>query len=245
MVETARRLHIPLMAGSSLPVTWRRPAIDTPLDGRLTELVGVSYHTLDTYGFHGLEMLQCLAERRRGGETGVAAVRCVEGPEVWRLAGRGYDRRLLDAALKSCEQTRYKGRIEDAVKEPVLFQIEYRDGLKASLFTLNYALGEWAAAWREDGRSEPRATVFWTQEERPLAHFTLQLHGIEGMLHTGRPAWPVERTLVTTGVLDALLESKFKKGVRVETPHLAVAYRPSFAWRAPPPPPPGRPLSGP
>jgi hypothetical protein len=244
--DTARSLHVPLMAGSSLPGTWRKPPLDTPAGGRLEDITAISYHTLDAYGFHALEMVQCLAERRRGGETGVAAVRCVTGPEVWKLGARGgYDRRLLDAALARQEQKRYKGRIEDAVREPVLFQIEYRDGLKAHVFTLNYAVGEWAAAWRETGQKDPRATLFWTQEERPFGHFTFLVQGIDKLMRTGRAPWPVERTLLTTGLLDALLASKAKQGRRIATPELAIAYRPTQAWKAPPPPPPGRPLNEP
>ncbi|HEV3259143.1 MAG TPA: hypothetical protein VG013_19880 [Gemmataceae bacterium] len=245
MHDTARELRIPLMAGSSIPLTWRKPPLDTPAGGSISDLTAISYHTLDAYGFHALEMVQCLAERRRGGETGVAAVRCVVGPEVWRLGTKGgYDRRLLDTALARREQKgRFQGRIEDAAKEPVLFLVEYRDGLKAAVFTLNNAVGEWAAAWREKGRAAPRATLFWTQEQRPFGHFSFLVKGIERMMLTGKPTWPVQRTLLTTGLLDALLTSKHNKGERVPTPHLAIAYKPAYSWKAPPPPPPGRPLN--
>jgi hypothetical protein len=62
------------------------------------------------------------------------------------------------------------------------------------------------------------------------------------MIHTSQPTWPVERTLLTTGMLDALLTSKLRGGARLETPHLAIAYRPTFQWQPLPDPPPGRPL---
>jgi hypothetical protein len=39
----------------------------------------------------------------------------------------------------------------------------------------------------------------------------------------------VERTLLTTGVLDALMTSKAEKNRRVETPHLAIRYQ-SVDW---------------
>jgi hypothetical protein len=191
-------------------------------------------------------MLQCLCERRRAGEVGVAAVECIEGPAVWqaRDAGR-FDGGLFDAAMARREHTnRFKGRIEDAVKNPILFLIEYRDGFRAAILTLNYANDEWAIAWREEGRPEPRSTLFWTQEERPLGHFTFLVQGIEQMIQTGEPAWPVERTLLTTGTLDALLVSKLRGGAKIDTPHLAIAYKPTFTWREPPPPPPGRPIAG-
>src|SRR3954466_11253876 len=43
MVETSRRLRFPMLAGSSLPVTWRLPSIDLPLGCRIEEalMVGV------------------------------------------------------------------------------------------------------------------------------------------------------------------------------------------------------------
>ena len=61
--DTAKELKIPLMAGSSLPVLWRYPPVDVKRGAKLKEIVAVSYHTLDAYGFHALEMVQCLAER--------------------------------------------------------------------------------------------------------------------------------------------------------------------------------------
>ncbi len=239
MVDAAHARRIPLMAGSSVPLTWRKPAADVRKGAKLEEITAVSYHTLYGYGFHALEMVQSLAERRRGGETGIRAVRCLEGAEVWR--SRGFDRRLLEAALSRLSRPVMQS-IESAVPRPVLFQMEYNDGMQANVFTLNTAVGEWAAAWREAGTPEPKSTLFWTQEARPLGHFSFLLRGIEKMVHTGKPAWPVERTLLTTGALDALLTSRQRGGIRIETPHLNISYRPTWEWRDPGPVPTGRPL---
>jgi hypothetical protein len=247
MYDTAQRLRVPLLAGSSLPVLWRKPPLDVTKEAKLTEMVAVSYHTLDGYGFHALEMVQCLVERRAGGETGLAAVQCLEGPAAWEAGKQGrFDRTLLDAALaRTGSKHRLQGRIEDVVKTPIAFFLEYADGFKASVLTLNYAVGEWAVAWREQGKPEVASTLFWTQEARPFGHFTFLVQGIEQMMHSGKPTWPVERTLLTTGALDALLTSKLQGGKRIETPHLRIKYLPTYAWREPPPPPPGRPLDGP
>ena len=45
------------------------------------------------------------------------------------------------------------------------------------------------------------------------------------MFLTGKPQYPVERTLLISGALEALLESRYRGHVRIETPHLDVRYR--------------------
>lgn len=243
--DEARELKIPLMAGSSVPGTWRRPAADVTRDAKLEEIVVLSFGSTDHYGFHALECLQALAEQREGGETGVRAVRCLSGDAVWKAQReRRFDPDLLEAALGRLSHPSAPGRpLPEVVKEPLLWEIEYRDGLRASVLELNGAVAEWAGAWRyRDGR-RIESTLFWTQEARPAGHFTLLLHGIEKLMLTGQPSWNVERTLVSTGLLDALLRSRAEGGIRLETPHLDVAYRSNWRWQEPPPPPPSRPWS--
>src|SRR4051812_10925881 len=74
MVETARKLNVPFLAGSSLPVTWRLPAVDLPYGAEVEEALCLAHGGVDSYDFHALEAIQCVVERRKGGETGVAAV---------------------------------------------------------------------------------------------------------------------------------------------------------------------------
>lgn len=246
--DTARRMKIPLMAGSSIPVTWRYPAVDVRRSARLKEIVAVSYHRLDAYGFHALEGVQALAERRAGGETGVASVQCLTGDAVWE-AGKngGWSRELLDAALSRLKDRplRPGKRVEELARQPVLFIIDYADGLRANVLTLDGAVAEWAAAWRYADDARVESTVFWTQEWRPFYHFSHLLRHVNRMMQTGNPVWPVERTLLTSGVLDALLISKKGDGRRLDTPHLReVRYTSGWNWQQPPPPPPNRPIHG-
>jgi hypothetical protein len=248
----ARRLNVPLMAGSSLPTLWRFPEADVKRGRPLKEIVATSYHRLDAYGFHALEMVQCLAERRKQGdswgECGIRQVRCLSGDAVWRARDEGLvDRTLLDEAL-----SRLKVRplpvsksIDELAKDPVLFVLDYEDGLRASILTANGAFGEWTVAWRYADDDTTGATCFWTQEARPYMHFTYLLKGVEQMIHSGRPAWPAERTLLTSGALDALLVSHRRGGEAIATPHLKVAYKSDWSWQMPPPPPSGRPSHGP
>ncbi len=250
--QSARRLKVPLMAGSSLPTLWRYPPVDVERGAKLEEIVAVSYHTLDAYGFHGLEMIQCLAERRHGGETGVRRVQCLTGDAVWEAGEQKlYDAQLLTEAMARLKRPPPATRsLKELVKQPVLFRIEYADGLRANMLTLNGAVGEWSVAWRyaeAAGAATPQrmqSTLFYTQEARPFMHFSYLVNGIEQMMLTGKPAWPVERTLLTSGLLDALLISKQQGGVWLDTPHLNFAYASEFNWQRPPEPPPDRPING-
>src|SRR5882672_6562503 len=51
MVDTARAMNFPLLAGSSLPVTWRMPAIDLPYGAEVEEIMGVAFGAVDIYDF--------------------------------------------------------------------------------------------------------------------------------------------------------------------------------------------------
>src|SRR5262245_5344618 len=243
--DSAREMKIPIMAGSSVPGTWRRPAADVARGARLAEIVALTFHTTDAYGFHALEAVQALAEQRHGGETGIRSVQCLGGDAVWRAQEeRLFDPELFQAAWARLPAHHNGDRtLREAVPKPKLMIVEYTDGLRAFLLELNGAVGEWSAAWRYREDRLVESAQLWTQEARPAAHFTLLLHGIERMMLTGKPAWNVERTLLTSGALDALLQSYARGGERIETPYLGLGYQPTWRWQDPPPPPPGRPWS--
>ena len=239
----AKKRDMPLMAGSSLPSAWRRPPVDMPRGAKLKEIHIVSYHRIDIYGFHALEGLQALIERRAGGETGVAAVQTLAGDEVWKAAERGvYDRKLLDEALSAMiEWPLPPGkRPEELAKKPLLCVIDYRDGLRACLFTLDGATADWTVAWR-DAADKVTKTCFVLQDGRPYSHFAILFNAIEQFLHTGRAPWPVERTLLTSGIVDECLQSLADGSKRRETPNLAIEYQSQWNWIQPTQPAPERP----
>lgn len=243
----ARRLGIPLMAGSTLPITWRLPSADVERGARLREIGVLSYGRLDSYGFHAIEILQTLAERRAGGESGVRRVRSLSGDSVWDALQDGtVDAELYEQVLNRPEgrQLRRNKPLREQVKVPVLFLVEYRDGLKGSVLALKEVYPDWTAGWRyEDKRLE--GAVFWTQEARPFAHFEHLTRAIEGFFRTRKSPWPVDRTFMTTGLLDALLVSKRDGGGWLDTPQLGFAYAMSCDWSPLPEPPTGRPIHGP
>lgn len=242
----AQRLKIPLMAGSSLPTTWRHPEIDIHHDQPLQEIVAVGYGPLDAYGFHALEMTQCLAEQRLGGETGVRSVRCLRGEAIWQAAEeKVFDRELLTAAVARFEEKPLPpdAKIETIASKSTLYVVDYIDGLRASVLMASGSAKDFTVAWRyADGTRH--STCFWLQDGRPFMHFAYLLKGIEQMIHTGQPTWPAERTLLTSGLLDAALQSHHRAGATIETPYLNIAYRSNWNWQTPPPPPPTRPTTG-
>lgn len=224
MYDRARKLRVPFMAGSSIPVTIREPRLQYPVGTRLQGALALGYGPLDAYGFHTLEVLQCMAERRN--ESGVAAVRMLNGPAVWEWHDSpegAWSRPLLDAAIARCP-SRTQLAAKDA-QDPVAIIVQYRDGLPGVAYLLNGVVSDWAFAGRSGGKVE--STCFGlTSKARPLPHFDGLVSCIEDFFITGQPAHPVERTLLTTGVLAAGFESKRRKGARVETPELAIAYPP-------------------
>jgi hypothetical protein len=226
---------VPFMAGSSIPVTWRRPPLRLPRNSDLVEAVQVGFGPVEGYGFHSLEGLQCLAERRRGGETGVRSVQCLSGEEMWRALDKGvWSRQLLEAAMARVpvHATGDVRKMTAKMAEAGVFLIDYRDGFKAAVAMLNGWVydgqgGGFTCAVRVRGQDKPLSTQFYTQEPDPFGHFIYLVKAIDAMVQTGHAVYPVERTLLTTGILDAIMTSRAEKYRRVETPQLAIRYQPT------------------
>lgn len=229
MVATSRELKVPLMAGSSLPVTWRRPEIEPTLDTPFREglsIFGFDPDRVEIYLFHALEVLQCMWERRRGGETGVARVRCLKGDDVWKAGDDGlWSWKLLEAALARCPSSNV-GKVRDNVREPLALLIEYRDGTRATVLNLMEQVSELAFAATVEGRKEPTATCFVLPPPPGAKFFDPLTWHIERFFATGKPPYPIERTLLTTTLCDLALQSAHAGGKSIESPALDVRYTP-------------------
>ncbi len=227
MVDLAAKMKIPLMAGSSVPVAWRHPALALPLGCEIEGALAIGHGGYESYGFHAIEALQCMVERRAGGETGVAAIRVLQGDEIQQARDRGeWSEELFAAALRTMPGT-LAPDLKRLAKSAAFYQLEYRDGLKATVAMANGIASQFGFAARLRGQREPMATWFELQEERPFGHFGHLTRAIDHMIHSGQPAYPVERTLLTTGVLDAVMHSLAADGKRRETPELDVRYKPA------------------
>lgn len=229
MYDTARELRIPFMAGSSVPVMWRNPSATIPIGSEITEAIALGYGGLEAYGFHSLEGMQCLMERRSGGESGVKSVQSVTGDGIWQAEREGRWSRALFDTLVEHSPTPYSGKVlrpKEMAKDAVFYLIEYRDGTKATISMGTGFSHDFTCAVSIRGRERPFAVTFLAEEEAPFRHFEHLLHAVEQMIHSGKPAYPVERTLLTTGILDAALHSLAEKNRRLETPQLDVVYQP-------------------
>lgn len=225
MYDQSRELGFPMMAGSSVPVTFRRPELDFPLDTEFEDALAIRGGWVADGGiFHALELLQCFVERRKGGETGVRSVQQLEGDAVWKAAEEGrWSRELLTAALERGRRVR-AGRPEDLVPKPVGCFLEYNDGFKATALMLGGMVDEGLVAFRVRGEPEIQSGLCFSPIENSN-NFSPLVHAIAGMYIRGETPYPVERTLLTTGALSFLMESRFQGHKTIETPMLDISYR--------------------
>lgn len=237
MVDASERMGFPMLAGSSLPVTWRLPDVEIPLGAKVEEAVMVGEGGSDPMDFHALEGMQCMVERRKGGETGVKAVELLQGDEVWKAneAGR-WSKRLLEAALSRSDTpmglTVKDGRTQNLlapgvlpglVKNPVAYCIEYRDGLRATMLMLDGAIQDFNFAASVEGKGV-MSTQFFLSPNPNVTYSACLVSKIEQMFMTGRAPYSVRRTLLTSGMLESCLTSKVERR-RLETPQLDVSYQ--------------------
>jgi hypothetical protein len=241
MVDTAQQLNFPLMAGSSLPVTWRMPSIDMPFGASVEEVMCVAIGGVDSYDFHALEVIQCMAERRQGGETGVVALQALRGESVFQAmdAGSwvngGWDNKLWEACLcrsQTLAQSpnashRYptSQQIREWVQDPVVYRFEYADGLKATMLLMNGLVGDFTFAARLRGQVDPLSTLFYLPPNPNVVYSAALMSKVEQMFQTGKATYPVERTLLTTGLVEAGMKSLADRQHRILTPHLNVCYQ--------------------
>ena len=250
MYDISQSMEFAFMAGSSLPVTWRTPSIEMPLGTPVAEAVCVGYGGVDSYDFHALETLQCMVERRKGDETGVKWLQAYRGDAFWDAHHTQlWSRELFESALcRSHTLTPARAgfnntfptldEMKQIVPEPIAYHYEHGDGLKSTMILMNGLVQDFNfAAYIGDDNA-----VLSTQMYLPmpparttLANFFSPLvNNIEQMFVTGKATYPVERTLLTTGLVAAGVESLFADGARQETPHLDIAYQAteeSTFWR--------------
>lgn len=229
MVATAKKMGFGLMAGSSLPVTWRVPQVELPRESPIEEAVvcfGYDRSYAEIYLFHALECLQCMLERRVGGETGIKSVVCLQGDAVWKACNNGQINFALVGEAIGRSPSANVGAIQLNVLNPLAILIQYADGTRGAVLNLIEAVSDFCFAGRLNGQNEP-VSFYFDLPPPPGARFfdPLTWH-IEQFFHTGIPPYPVERTLLTSTVLDLALHSLKDGGRVISSPALAIRYQP-------------------
>ena len=225
MYDTARELGIPLMAGSSVPLAQRRPPFELPKDALIEEAVSIHGGGLESYDFHGLELLASIVEARKGGESGVTSVEFLEGEALWQAGEEGRWSMALAKAAMAAELGRDPGPLREIPARSHGIVLTYRDGLKASMLCFGGNGTRWNFSCRLAGDSGIMATNFHTGPWGNRNLFPAFSHAIQDHCIHERSPYPVERTLLTTGILEAALRSR-KAQALLQTPYLEFAYSP-------------------
>ncbi len=242
MYGTAVKHGIPLMAGSSVPLAQRRPAIEMPAEAEIEEAVSIHGGGLESYDFHALEVLQSLVEFRKGGETGISRIELVTGEALHRARAQGrWSKQLVEAAmaaehdLDELRQTRPRNELLPQTPDDLpdrksdiahALLITYKDGLRATVLKVGSSTNRWNFACKLRGQERPLATSFYNGPWGNRCLFKALAHAIQHLFITGQPPYSVERTLLASGALDAAMYSHQQGGKPIDTPHLEFAYQP-------------------
>lgn len=222
MFEALRERRLPFLGGSTIPLTEPSPAYDPALLRESREWLAISYSaSIEAYGYHGLELMQSLAEKRLGGESGVSAVWAVQGDAVWTAMDEGrWPEDLMHEALRLHPGVP-DGHPRTWDPNPVLFAVEYVDGSRGYCLQFLRGVSRWGYAFRS--LSGTTAAICLSGEQRPFSHFERMTKLIENLVYTGQSPVPVERVYVSTGLIGYGMQALHTRG-RVETPLLHVQY---------------------
>ncbi len=243
MVDVSRELNFAFCAGSSLPVTWRMPAIEMPFGQEVEELMSVAIGGIDSYDFHALEVIQCMAERRRGGETGVASMQALRGEAVWKAMETGswekggWNPRLFEACLTRShtlaqpesfsDRFPTSAQIREWVKDPIVYRFDYKDGTKATMLLMNGLVGDFTFSAKLKNQDEPLSTLFHLPPNPNVVYSAALMSKAEETFVNHKSPYPIERTLLTSGLVEAAVRSLGTGQKRLPTPHLEIHYQPT------------------
>lgn len=214
--------------------------LDMPHNVPLRESVCVCYGGIDSYDIHGLETAQCMSERRKGGESGIVSVVAYKGETLWSVLreDRYKDtRRLIESALRRSHNlpvdTGYPSGMVDfdwaarTMPQSIGYIIEHADGFRTTMLLapiqdFNYA---GLRADRDEIISCQMYLPMPTHGSTTADFFTPLIKHIEDLVLTGQPPYPIERNLLTSGMVIAGVESLYRGSQIVPTPEMRIAYQ--------------------
>ncbi|GGD76950.1 hypothetical protein [Paenibacillus nasutitermitis] len=225
MYEQIKKHDVPFMSSSVLPFCPQLPrpaAASIPYGAPMHKMLGFAYDDVERYCYHTMEMMQSVAENRAGGETGIRAVRTfTEQAAIDRILSD--DWHAIYRKLGGFVNLRDLDMFPYQLKKPVFVELEYADGLQAGMIFAEPEGRMFVSAYQVAEGEEPVCVEFRLQNQKPHSHFSYLVLAIERFIHTRNAPYPVERSLLTTGALDALMHSLYE-GKEIQTPHLSVSY---------------------
>ena len=218
MYDNARRLGVPLLAGSTVPISWRRPVgTEWPYGAPMDRAICVGYGGFEVYGYHTLEGLQAFTERRAGGESGAVEVRGYLDDQVADGIA-SLDPALLRTAVGA--HPIEESAIESAIEQiDEVITVRHADGLESAI-VMSKGLKGWGVA--ATGPNDSVSCELLLQGA-PHSHFLFLGRAAETMILDGVPPYPVERTLFTGGVLDHAIRNS-RGVVEPASPELDISY---------------------
>ncbi len=234
-----------LVVAGDLATAGHRHAVRS----RLSESVCVAYGGVDSYDFHALETAQCMSERRAGGEKGIVSVHAMRGEKLWErleTEDRSRTRELMVAALTRSHNLPVEGGFptdavsyewaKHALPDTLAYFIEHVDGFRTTIFLtgirdFNYA------GWRSDTQEIVSCQMYLPMPghgSTTADFFTPLVRHIEDMIITNEAPYPVERTLLTSGMVIGGVESLFRDQSRFDTQEMKIEYSgpdASMFWR--------------
>lgn len=220
MYRQLRQRGIPFMGGSSIPHVRQEPAIPGGMLQEMAHLLVTSHSTLDeAYGYHGVELMQSLAEQRSGGRAGVRTVHALRGAEVWSYLDQ-------NAHIGELAQAAYRLHGEDGASfyssrrsaTDLLVVVTYADGFVGHMLQQNIPVEQWGFAV-ETRSGQLGAAICRSDTDRPFAHFATLTALLETFIEQGGELFPAERILFSSGITNYMMES-LRQGRSLETPEL-------------------------
>ena len=214
--------------------------IDMPHNVPLRESVCVCYGGIDSYDIHGLETAQCMSERRQGGESGIVRVVAYRGEALWKVLREDQfrdTRRLIEAALRRSHnlpvETGYPSGVVDfdwaarTLVQSTGYIIDHADGFRTTMLLapiqdFNYA---GLRADRDEIVSCQMYLPMPTHGSTTADFFTPLIKHIEDFVLTGMAPYPIERNLLTSGMVIAGVESLHQGSQEIATPEMQIKYR--------------------
>jgi hypothetical protein len=169
-------------------------------------------------------------------------VQAYRGDNFWKAHEQGvWSPALFKAALCRSE-TLKSGResftcayptlqeMKALTRNPVAYQYQHKDGLRSTIMLMNGLVNDFNFAASIEGQPKPFSTMMYLAKEPQRAtlesYFNPLVRYMEQFFETGKEPFPLERVLLATGVVCAGIDSLFLDQRRIETPQLAIQYKP-------------------